>query len=478
MHIDEELFKQARFKNKLKQYEQAKSERKTVFMDIDDLTDIIDYYNYDGLVDDAEDVANYALTLYPGAIGPLVFKARQALAEGEFDKAKEFSDSIEDKSDLDYFYLCAEMLIAQRKTKEAENLFQKKYAETDIDEHYNFCLDVGALYVDYGYSDLALDWLERTNDPEDIERLELTARIYCNMGEYEKATECLEKLIDNNPFVSRHWNMLALIQLCNGEYPECKSSAEYSLAITPENTDGLWCKAKALLSMNEPGEALKHYRRFLERMPENARAEADMGTCYLQLADLDKARDMLERAEGHCDLGDNILLIQIYDDLAYTYSCLKQLDKALEYLGLAEQLENDSPNEERDPGRMVLEGHILLQNNQKEKALSIFDRAIELSDESPDIMLKVCVSLYDQGEYETSIAYFRHLETNMPQGWNLGFSYMAGSLLRTHQFKEGVEYLKKACQVNCTEAKLVFGDMFPADLPCDKYYDYIKNVKF
>ena len=119
-----------------------------------------------------------------------------------------------------------------------------------------------------------------------------------------------------------------------------------------------------------------------------------------------------------------------------------------------------------------------MQNNQKEKALSIFDRAIELSDESPDIMLKVCVSLYDQGEYETSIAYFRHLETNMPQGWNLGFSYMAGSLLRTHQFKEGVEYLKKACQVNCTEAKLVFGDMFPADLPCDKYYDYIKNVKF
>ena len=82
MHIDEELFKQARFKNKLKQYEQAKSERKTVFMDIDDLTDIIDYYNYDGLVDDAEDVADYALALYPVAIGPLVFKARQALAEG------------------------------------------------------------------------------------------------------------------------------------------------------------------------------------------------------------------------------------------------------------------------------------------------------------------------------------------------------------------------------------------------------------
>ena len=74
MHIDEELFKKDRFKRNLKQYEEAMKEGRTVFMDIDDLTDIIDYYNYDGLVDDANNVADYALALYPGSIGPLVFK--------------------------------------------------------------------------------------------------------------------------------------------------------------------------------------------------------------------------------------------------------------------------------------------------------------------------------------------------------------------------------------------------------------------
>ena len=55
---------------------------------------------------------------------------------------------------------------------------------------------------------------------------------------------------------------------------------------------------------------------------------------------------------------------------------------------------------------------------------------------------------------------------------------MAGSLLKTRQLNEGVEYLKKACLLNSREVKLVFGDMFPAGMPCEDYYDYIKNVKF
>ena len=478
MHIDEELFKKDRFKRNLKQYEEAMKEGRTVFMDIDDLTDIIDYYNYDGLVDDANNVADYALALYPGSIGPLVFKTRQALVENNYEKARDLCEQIEDKSDVDYFYLRAELLIAEGKTQEAEDLLLARYEETDRDEHDNFCLDVGALYIDYGYSTPARQWLERMRDWDNNERLEIIARVHTNAGEYEDATECLERLIDHNPFVSRFWNMLALIQLCNGEYPECLSSAEYSLAITPNNSDGLWCKAKALLGMNETEGALEYYRRFLERIPDNARAEADMGSCYLQLSNLERARECLLLAETHADCSDNMLMVQIYDDLAYVYSCMQQLEKALYYLGKAEDYENEDNLPGHDPNRIVLVGHIYLQNHQKDKAIELFDQAIEMSEENPEVMLKVCVSLYDQGEYETSIAYFRHLETNMPKGWKFGFSYMAGSLLKTRQLNEGVEYLKKACLLNSREVKLVFGDMFPAGMPCEDYYDYIKNVKF
>ena len=75
MHINEELFQTEDFKRNLKMYEEAVRTGKTVFLDIDDMTDIIDYYNYDGRIDEANAMADYALLLYPGAIGPLVFKA-------------------------------------------------------------------------------------------------------------------------------------------------------------------------------------------------------------------------------------------------------------------------------------------------------------------------------------------------------------------------------------------------------------------
>ena len=50
MHIDEELFQKEEFKRNLKLYEEAVKKGNKVFMDIDDMTDIIDYYNYDGQI--------------------------------------------------------------------------------------------------------------------------------------------------------------------------------------------------------------------------------------------------------------------------------------------------------------------------------------------------------------------------------------------------------------------------------------------
>ena len=95
---------------------------KKVFMDIDDMTDIIDYYNYDGRIEEATRMADYALELYPGAIGPHVFKARQAIAVGDIEEGKRQCEAIDDKNDIDYFYLRAELEIAQQNYDTSEKM--------------------------------------------------------------------------------------------------------------------------------------------------------------------------------------------------------------------------------------------------------------------------------------------------------------------------------------------------------------------
>ena len=159
MHIDEELFQKEEFKRNLKLYEEAVKKGNKVFMDIDDMTDIIDYYNYDGRIEEATRMADYALELYPGAIGPHVFKARQAIAMGDKDEAHRQCEAIDDKSDIDYFYLTVELEIANANIPRAERMILQAYKKLEPEERDNFLLDIGALYVDYNYVMPAESWL-------------------------------------------------------------------------------------------------------------------------------------------------------------------------------------------------------------------------------------------------------------------------------------------------------------------------------
>ena len=79
------------FKDILMSYEKSVMSGHRIFMDVDDLTDIADYYNMIGEKDKADEAIDYALDISPNATLPLVYKAREALANGDHEKAKEFA---------------------------------------------------------------------------------------------------------------------------------------------------------------------------------------------------------------------------------------------------------------------------------------------------------------------------------------------------------------------------------------------------
>ncbi len=65
----------------------------------------------------------------------------------------------------------------------------------------------------------------------------------------------------------------------------------------------------------------------------------------------------------------------------------------------------------------------------------------------------------------------------MPEGWTLGYSYMAACLIKTSKIKEGISYLKKASKINPYELEMLFGDMFPPEITREQYYDFLKKIK-
>ena len=89
MTDNQAYFDSKEFQQILRQYEESIQQGSSIYMDADDLADIADYYQYNGRLEEADNAINRALEYNPDAVGPLLYKAREALSVKDFDTARE-----------------------------------------------------------------------------------------------------------------------------------------------------------------------------------------------------------------------------------------------------------------------------------------------------------------------------------------------------------------------------------------------------
>ena len=87
MTDDLAYFESEDFREILNKYEASVKSGHLIYMDADDLADIADYYQYNGHPDMADDAIDLALEYNPEAVGPLLYKAREALSVGDYEVA-------------------------------------------------------------------------------------------------------------------------------------------------------------------------------------------------------------------------------------------------------------------------------------------------------------------------------------------------------------------------------------------------------
>ena len=110
----DQYFDSKEFRNLLSQYETSVKTAFPIFMDVDDLTDIADYFHYIGQESEADVLIDKILELHPNAMGPIIYKVHQALENDDSNKAREIADQIIDKDSIDYLLLVGEILLAEQ----------------------------------------------------------------------------------------------------------------------------------------------------------------------------------------------------------------------------------------------------------------------------------------------------------------------------------------------------------------------------
>lgn len=435
MQNNEEYFNSQDFQEILTNYETSMKAGNHPFMDVDDLVDIADYYYQCGKRDEALEVIEYALELYPNSTLPNVFMARAALENGDFDGAHEYAEQIEEHEDPDYHYLEAEMMVAEGKIEEAD-CYLRNYAKTiQPDEYLDFIKDCADLYLNYDINDKAYEWMMRGMGDTSSDFKEMMANALLGLGRYKEAERLFNELLDANPYSVRLWNTLAQAQLLDEDYSNAVSSSEFAIAIDPKDPEALLTKANALFRLNNYEEAGKYLERFIAQGPYD---DEDMGI--------------------------------VYQELAFIYSAQKKIEKALEMLDKAEQLIDDRDN------MLVIRGHILLENDQPEEAEKVWRRAIKESDNPSTVILHVSISMYENQYIEACYQLLTQLLTYYPKEEKCiaeALAYMAICCNDMNRQDEFLYYLKMTVKYDPQKAKAILGYLFPKDIDVNDYYKFM-----
>ncbi|MBQ7424196.1 MAG: tetratricopeptide repeat protein [Prevotella sp.] len=462
--MTDNYFESEEFLTLLRDYEERTQNGESPLLGSDDFTSIAEYYHSKGRREEAFEILERALDCYPDASAPLIFKSRLALIEEEdVEKAQELLDRVEDRSELEYYYMQAELYIAQHLDDEAADLLDELWEKSDEDTRQDIALDVANLYIDYDMPEEAETWLRRFDDQTLEDYLELLGRIEVGKGNYKEGMDIFNRLIDKNPYSSYYWNLLASTQMMRGDIYESIESSEYALAINNDDPDAVMNKANCLYKLGNYEDAMEYYQRYIRINPTDCRAYLCQGICMLGENRFQEAAVLLDKAEELAS-GNGQSLLDIYQEQAFVNSRLGNLDKALSYLDKAKSL----PCDKND--LLVLRGHILLEHGCIEEAQQAFEQAVTGSGNSYEIYFRIAVSVYDNGY--TRLACKMFLQMQRVSDRHDGLAYIAACCYDMGERELYLKYLQLACELVPEETKMVLEENFPEELRPEDYYKY------
>ena len=253
----------------------------------------------------------------------------------------------------------------------------------------DYVYDVAHLFSDYNLHEKAFEWIARSKGDDSDEFKELMGCTLFGLGKYKDSERIFNELIDHDPYSIRYWNALANAQFMNEDYKSSITSSEYAIAINPNNAESVLSKANGLYSLGNFESAYAYFQRYSEMMPNDDFGYLHQGTCLINLGRSADAIKVLEKGAQVAE-PDSQYLPEIYQELAFAYSELHQLDNALYYLDKTELLYCDHVNME------VIRGHILLYNNDMEKAEQVWKKRNKPSrkpSSSPTMLRRPCSGL-------------------------------------------------------------------------------------
>lgn len=317
----------------ISEYEQKIESGEPFYMEASTLMDIEETYEKAGRGFDAERLMRFAEKLHPDCEDVLIVKAYREKDRGHWQEALQIVQSINNQEGRNVQLFYAEKEVASGLLDQAEKRIEDCLPAVLTEESYDWYLDLGELFLDYGYQERALKYLSQIPQKYQFaERVnELMADAYFQLQDYDKSIEKANALIDLNPYNATSWAQLSDIQQKMGRYDECVQSCDYALAIDPQNTKAMSLKTFALFALKRTSEALSACQEYIKKTPNEYSMRMYAGEHLCSLEKYNESFPLLRDALRLCTL-DSPDRMRILMDISYAYIGIGQYDKAEETL--------------------------------------------------------------------------------------------------------------------------------------------------
>ncbi len=350
-------------------YEAAREENRSLYLDGDQLADIASLYINERSFDKAQEVIDYGLKLHPGNTNLMMEQAYLYIFTMEYSKAKSIADSIAYADPTDIKILKAQIALSEDNPDEAEKLLES----IEYKESLDIILDVSCLYMNMHKYEKALQWLTPSieNYQEDESFMEVITDCLQKTHQDEQALHLYDKLIDKNPYDLSNWLHLAQFYFKQLKLDKVIEASDFAIAIDENLGEPHLLKAHAFFGLGNPEKAIIEYQWALkcaDTPPEFL--YMFIGLAYADLENWEQALQSYDQALNTIEYESSPILTDLY---SYKATSLFQLGRYEEAHQVFEIAKKEIPE---NVDFYLKEGLFYHQEQKYNKAKECWDAAI------------------------------------------------------------------------------------------------------
>ncbi len=420
----------------VKKYEDLTGRHSSIYFDVDDFEEIIEYYLLNGDYIRAKQVAEYAGSVHPSSI-PLMLKKAQLLAS--FNKethALELLTRVEDLDPTNHDIFLTKGAIYSQMMNYEKAIEEYNKAVYGADEPDFVYCNIAFEYENMGNFDKTIEYLNKALEVNPDNDLAIYEAAYCFdlLSLTEEGISFFRRLIERNPYSTEAWFNLGVSYINAGLYEKALDALEYSLAIDQEHEHSWFHKGYTLSLLNRHTEAIAAYRESMDEDESDAMKFYYIGECHEKLEDYHEAKNYyLKCTRLDPELADAWVGISICEIET------GQTGKAVNFLEKAINLDPENVS------FLCLLGSSHFLNKEFEKGSAAYEKALGIEPNDEETWLEYAEALIKTDDIAGATKVTQRAVETLP-GKN-GLLYLTAALLFARgKAQEGSVCLEEAHQ--------------------------------